>query len=86
MDQAFSLVKQNIISVKEFLEFHGDSGRLIGKNLIICNECKRNIYFKKGPHHAHFAHAKATKELEKTCSKRVAKYTPDHIRQIKRKY
>tara|TARA_Y100001970_G_C13920958_1_gene693408 strand:+ start:306 stop:422 length:117 start_codon:yes stop_codon:yes gene_type:complete len=34
MEYAFSLVKDETLHVDEFLKLHGDSGYLIGRNLI----------------------------------------------------
>lgn len=35
------------MSVKEFLQMNGDDGWLIGKNLIVCSECRANVFLKK---------------------------------------
>ena len=48
MDYAFSLVKIETMSVEEFLQMDGDDGWLIGKNLIVCSECRANVFLRKG--------------------------------------
>ena len=47
MDYAFSLVKLETISVEEFLQMDGDDGWLIGKNLIVCSECRANVFLRR---------------------------------------
>ncbi len=85
MDYAFSLAALETLSVDEFLELDGDDGWLIGKNLIVCSECRANVFLRKGDkRRPHFAHTKFTDKNE-GCSKRVGEYTPDKVRQIRAK-
>ena len=85
MDYAFSLVKLETMSVEEFLQLDGDDGWLIGKNLITCNECRSYVFLRRGEKRSpHFAHTKFREENE-GCTKRVKKYNPDKIRQMRAK-
>ncbi|WP_042503548.1 competence protein CoiA family protein [Parasynechococcus marenigrum] len=85
MDYAFSLVKLETMSVEEFLKMDGDDGWLIGKNLIVCSECRANVFLKRGEIRTpHFAHAKF-RENNDGCSKRVRDYNPDRVRKLRAK-
>ena len=83
MDYAFSHIKMETLSVEEFLELDGDSGYLIGRNLITCDECRGNVFLKRGEKvKPHFAHHQF-KESNKGCTLRVGKYTPQYVRQLR---
>lgn len=83
MDYAFSLVKLETLSVEDFLQLDGDEGWLIGKNLIVCAECRANVFLRRGEKRApHFAHTKF-KDTNDGCSKRVGKYTPEKVKSMR---
>ncbi len=85
MDYAFSLVKLETMSVEEFLQMDGDDGWLIGKNLIVCSECRANVFLRRGEKRTpHFAHTKFREENE-GCTKRVGRYSPDKVKQMRAK-
>ncbi len=72
MNYAFSLVKLETLSVNEFLNFDGDSGYLIGRNLIVCDECRGNVFLRQGDSiKPHFAHNKFRKENKRKEQKQL---------------
>ena len=83
MNYAFSHITLEELTVDEFLELDGDSGYLIGRNLIVCDECRGNVFLRQGDCiKPHFAHNKFRKE-NKGCTLRVGNYNPAYIRQLK---
>tara|TARA_A100001035_G_scaffold219947_1_gene180000 strand:+ start:287 stop:454 length:168 start_codon:yes stop_codon:yes gene_type:complete len=47
MEYAFSLAKDETLYLDEFLKFHVDSCYLLGRNFIVFDECRRNVYLNK---------------------------------------
>ena len=86
MDRAWVHSIGTDMTVDEFLKLKGDSGYLIGKNLITCIECKANVKFVAASRRAkaYFSHVKF-KETNKACELRVNSYTPEKVRQIRKR-
>ena len=86
MEYAFSLVKDETLHVDEFLKLDGDSGYLIGRNLIVCDECRRNVYLNKGDKiKPYFSHYKESDEAKKVCKRRVNGYSEHYVRQLNKR-
>ena len=86
MDRAWVHAIGRDMTVEEFLKLKGDSGYLIGKNLITCIECKANVKFVAASPRAkaYFSHVKF-KETNKSCELRVNSYTPEKVRLIRKR-
>lgn len=86
MEYAFSLAKHETLHVDDFLKLDGDSGYLIGRNLIVCDECRRNVYLNKGDKiKPYFSHFKENDAAKKVCSRRVKGYTEHYVRQLNKR-
>ncbi len=86
MEYAYSIARLETLHVDEFLELDGDSGYLIGRNLIVCDECRRNVFLNRGDKiKPYFSHYKESDITKKVCTKRVKGYSKHYVRQLNKR-
>ena len=86
MEYAYSLAKHETLHVDDFLKLDGDSGYLIARNMIVCDECRRNVYLNQGDKiKPYFSHFKENDAAKKVCSRRVKGYTEHYVRQLNKR-
>ena len=86
MEYAYSLARLDTLHVDEFLKLDGDSGYLIGRNLIVCDECRRNVFLNRGDKiKPYFSHYKESDIAKKVCTKRVKGYSKHYVRQLNKR-